>query len=63
MKYGDSSLDFGLRVWIDDPWQIPREHGALYFSVWYKLKKENIEVPFPQRDLPVRDEADKVRIN
>jgi small-conductance mechanosensitive channel len=24
---------------------------------------EDIEVPFPQRDLHVRDEADKVRIN
>jgi small-conductance mechanosensitive channel len=37
--------------------------SALYFSIWYKLKEANIEVPFPQRDLHVRDEEIRVRIN
>jgi small-conductance mechanosensitive channel len=61
-QYGESSLDFELRVWIDDPWQIPQVRSALYFSIWYKLKTAGIEVPFPQRDLHVRDEEIKVRI-
>jgi small-conductance mechanosensitive channel len=61
-QYGDSSIDFELRVWIDDPWQIPQVRSALYFSIWYKLKTAGIEVPFPQRDLHVRDEEIRVRI-
>lgn len=60
--YGDSSIDFELRVWINDPWQIPQVRSALYFSIWYKLKGAGIEIPFPQRDLHVRDEEIKVRI-
>ena len=59
MQYGENSINFELRVWIDDPWQIPQVRSALYFSIWYELKKANIEVPFPQRDLHVRDEAVK----
>ena len=35
--YGESSLDFDLRTWIDDPWQAPRVRSALYFSIWYKI--------------------------
>ena len=55
----NSSIDFELRVWIDDPWKIPQVRSALYFSIWYKLKAANIAIPFPQRDLHVRDEEIK----
>jgi small-conductance mechanosensitive channel len=53
-QFGDSSIDFELRVWIDDPWQIPVVRSALYFSIWYRLKKAGVEIPFPQRDLHFR---------
>ena len=62
-QYGDSSIDFELRFWIDDPWQIPQVRSALYFSIWYKLKTAGIEIPFPQRDLHVRNEEIRVRIH
>jgi small-conductance mechanosensitive channel len=54
IQYGNSSIDFELRVWIDDPWQIPTVRSALYFSIWYRLKKAGIEIPFPQRDIHFR---------
>ena len=54
IQYGDSSIDFELRVWIKDPWELPTIRSALYFSIWYKLKKAGIEIPFPQRDLHFR---------
>jgi small-conductance mechanosensitive channel len=63
IRYGDSSIDFELRVWIDDPWEIPLVRSALYFSIWYKLKNAGIEIPFPQRDLHVRDKEIRVRIH
>lgn len=62
-EYGSSSIDFELRVWINDPWQIPQVRSALYFSVWYKLKEAHIEIPFPQRDLHFRGEEIRLRID
>jgi small-conductance mechanosensitive channel len=61
--YGDSSIDFELRAWIDDPWQTPQVRSALYFSIWYKLKGDGIEIPFPQRDLHVRSGELSVRVS
>lgn len=60
-QYGESSIDFELRVWIDDPWLFPKVRSALYYSIWYKLKQVDIEIPFPQRDLHVRSGEIRVR--
>ncbi|NIQ39629.1 MAG: mechanosensitive ion channel [Proteobacteria bacterium] len=60
--YGNSSIDFELRVWIDDAWQLPQVRSALYFSIWYKLKAAGIEIPFPQRDLHMRSGELKVQL-
>ncbi len=54
MDFGDSSLDFQLRAWIDDAWFLPRVRSELYFSIWDGLKEEGVQIPFPQRDLHVR---------
>ncbi len=61
-QYGNSSIDFQLRVWIDEPWLIPFVRSTLYFSIWYKLKRANIEIPFPQTDLHMRSGELKVRM-
>jgi small-conductance mechanosensitive channel len=60
--YGNSSIDFELRIWINDPWQLPQVRSALYFSIWYKLKGAGIEIPFPQRDLHMRSGELKVQV-
>ena len=54
LGFGDSSIDFQLRVWIPDAWQYPRMRSALLFDTWYALKAAGIEIPFPQRDLHLR---------
>lgn len=61
-QYGNSSIDFELRIWIDEPWLFPSIRSTLYFSIWYKLKQANIEIPFPQTDLHVRSGEIKVRM-
>jgi small-conductance mechanosensitive channel len=54
-EFGDSSLNFDLRVWsseyITHPYMLRSE---LNFSIRKKFKEEGIEVPFPQRDIHVR---------
>ncbi|MDX2255937.1 MAG: mechanosensitive ion channel [Pseudanabaenaceae cyanobacterium bins.39] len=52
--FGDSSLDFELLVWIDDPSKQFLVKSDLYFLIYEILSKQNIEIPFPQRDLHLR---------
>ena len=54
-EFGDSSLNFELWVWtikfINRP---PVLQSDLYFDIFRKFKENNIEIPFPQRDLHLR---------
>ncbi len=52
--FGDSSLDFELLVWIMEPNRHPLIKSDLYFSLFERLTREAIEIPFPQRDLHIR---------
>lgn len=49
--FGENSLDFQLRAWTDDTerWIVIKSEMAV--EVYKILSKENIEIPFPQRDL------------
>lgn len=53
--FGDNSVDFEIRAWIDDPVNgISNVQSHIYEAVWFAFKKNNIEIPFPQRDIHVR---------
>ena len=55
LGFGASSLDFELAVWTIDMAHRPtRFRSDLYFAIERKLRENNIEVPFPQRDLHLR---------
>jgi MscS family membrane protein len=52
--FGESSLDFELLGWIAQPVDRGRVTHELNCAVYKALNKNNIEIPFPQRDLHVR---------
>jgi small-conductance mechanosensitive channel len=53
--FGDSSLDFQLRIWTTVQVQTPlRLKSDLYFAIFRAFSENNIEIPFPQRDLHLR---------
>jgi small-conductance mechanosensitive channel len=55
LGFGDSSLNFELAVWTAEMTFAPRKFKSdLYFSVHRKLRENQIEIPFPQRDLHLR---------
>ena len=55
-EFGDSSLNFELRVWADDMAHRPGTlESQLNFAIWDKFKEHGIEIPFPQRDLHVKE--------
>lgn len=53
--FGDSSVDLELRIWIDDP---PNGRSnvisEVLFIVWDLFHENNIEIPFPQRDITIK---------
>ncbi len=51
-EFGDSSLNFSLRVWTSEYINRPKVlKSQLYYEIFRKFKEEGVEIPFPQRDL------------
>ena len=57
--FGESSLDFQLLCWIERPVDRGRVNHELNCSVYRAFIDNNIEIPFPQRDLHVRTMPDR----
>lgn len=51
MDFGESSLDFELRVWIQDVDRRLQVRSALYHDIEENFRELDISIPFPQRDL------------
>jgi len=51
-EFGDSSLNFSLRVWTSEYINRPKVlKSQLYYEIFRIFKEEGVEIPFPQRDL------------
>ncbi len=57
--FGDSSVDWEVSIWGEDPWLAPRLASALREAIWWAFKDHGIEIAFPQMDVhfdpPVED--------
>lgn len=52
MEFGDNSVNFELRFWIQDPeGGLSNIRSDVYMRIWRLFKENNIEIPYPQRDL------------
>jgi potassium-dependent mechanosensitive channel len=52
--FGDSSLDFELRVWVGNIRRRLQVRSTVLIEVERRLNEAGIEIPFPQRDLHLR---------
>ncbi len=51
--FGDSSLDFLLRIWAADFAEGLKIKTEVMMDVYKRFNEENIEIPFPQRDIHI----------
>ncbi len=56
--FGDSSVDYILRFWIEDPTGgLTNIRGNVYLALWDAFQANNISIPFPQREVRMLDET------
>ncbi|WP_196139654.1 mechanosensitive ion channel family protein [Aliikangiella sp. G2MR2-5] len=51
-SFGDSSVNFEVRVWVASN-QLNAARFSLNKSIWDALKAEQIDIPFPQREVKI----------
>jgi small-conductance mechanosensitive channel len=56
-SFSDSSVNYLIRVWIDDPWIAGRLRSQLNEAIWWALKEAGIVIAFPQRDVHIIHES------
>jgi small-conductance mechanosensitive channel len=55
LGFGESSLDFDLRVWTSEFITAPQNlRSDLNFAIQKKFQEQGVEIPFPQRDIHIR---------
>ena len=55
LEFGDNSVNFEIRCWINDPQSgVGNFKAAVLKRVWDLFKENEIEIPFPQRDVHIR---------
>lgn len=50
-EFGNSSVNFEVSVWINDPWRARRARSELHEAVWWALKDEGVVIAYPQLDV------------
>ena len=54
LEFGDSSLNFELLVWSDEPPNYHRLRSKLNYVIDAAFRDKGVEIPFPQRDLHLK---------
>jgi small-conductance mechanosensitive channel len=50
-NFGNSSVNFDVSVWMDDPWEGPMALSELHQAIWWALKDADVTIAFPQLDV------------
>jgi potassium efflux system protein len=57
--FGNSSVNYQVFLWIEDPWNSRMIKSKLNEAVWWALKAAGIEIAFPQLDVHLDKSADE----
>ncbi|HEX7501989.1 MAG TPA: mechanosensitive ion channel family protein [Acidobacteriota bacterium] len=56
MEFGDFSLNYLVKFWIDDYSRHNIIASDVRRRIWYAFKRQGIEIPFPKRDVYLKQE-------
>jgi small-conductance mechanosensitive channel len=51
VRFGTSSVDFEVAIWMDDPWLARVRLSQLNEEIWWAFQNKGIVIAFPQLDL------------
>ena len=55
-EFGDSSVNFLLRFWIDDPQEgLTNIRGRVMMALWDAFQEHDIGIPYPHREVIIKD--------
>ncbi len=61
-NYGDFAITYRLRYWLRDFADVPRTEDRIMTNIWYHFKRAGIIIPFPIRDVTVRNVDEKTEV-
>ena len=56
-EFGDSALNFEVRGWVNSPWDRMIIESDIRFRIDKVFRKNNIKIPFPQREIYINNNA------
>jgi potassium efflux system protein len=56
-SFGDSSVNWEVSIWIEDPWQLRPSGSLVREAIWNALVEAHITIPFRQIDLHLDEPA------
>ncbi|MBB3763188.1 mechanosensitive ion channel family protein [Sphingomicrobium lutaoense] len=61
-EFGDNSVNFEIKAWIKDPESgVGNVRSEILKNVWKSFKDNDIEIPFPQRDVYIKTVPDRLK--
>jgi small-conductance mechanosensitive channel len=57
-EYGEFAVQYDILYWITDFARAPQIHDAVMTRLWYALRRAEMTIPFPVRDVTVRTITD-----
>jgi len=59
-EFGDSSLNFLLRFWIEDPQNgLTNIRGKVLLALWDGFKQHNVAIPYPHREIILKNQTSR----
>jgi len=63
MGFGESSIDFEIRFWIQDPEDgVNGVRSEVFKRVWRAFQEHGVEMPFPQREIDIKNNTQIERL-
>ncbi len=58
-QYGDFAITYRLRYWLKNFADVPQTEDRIMTNIWYHFKRAGITIPFPIRDVTLRQIDEK----